>query len=54
MHARNRSEELMQFKQKPVIHSVRGSVVELPEIKKTEDVKVPYKPKKSLKSKLIQ
>lgn len=30
MHIRNRSEELLQFKQKPVIHSVRGSVVELP------------------------
>lgn len=53
LHRRNQSEEWVA-RGKQVIHSARGSVVELPEIRRPEELKVPYRPKKSLKSRLIQ
>lgn len=53
LHRRNQSEELHPQRIKQAIHSVRGSV-ELPDIRKPEEGRMPYRPKKSLKSKLIQ
>ena len=52
-HRRNLSEHLDSSRTKPAIHSVKASTFQLPEIRKSVDVPS-YKPKKSLKSKLIQ
>lgn len=54
LHRRNQSEELCPQRIKQAIHSIRGLAVELPEIRKPEEGRMPYRPKKSLKSKLIQ
>lgn len=53
LHKRNQSEELGSGRLKQVIHSGRGSV-ELPDIHKPEEAKMTHRPKKSMKSQLIQ
>ncbi len=54
LHRHKKTQKVTHSSQKDPLSSERGAVFELPPIKSLEDVKRESRPKKSLKSKLIQ